>query len=175
MTSTLMGQTRREGYDLDARYAVVKDRRSEVALFGNYSAVDAFRLDASRDFVPNVPVYPANLGIDLNLAMGGGERILGQAFVGFIGKKYLSEDGQLTTSPYQRVSAKVGYAWPSGWSAFTQATWYPGNRDSEFAFDFANPSLLALATSLLRRFRNSPCLPGSRTGFPPRSWRWKRA
>ncbi len=140
-TSTLIGQTRRDGYDLDARYAIVKDRSSEVALFGNYSAVNAFRLDAARDPVWNVPVYTANLGVDFNLAMGCGERILGQAYVGFIGKKYLSDvsDGQLTSSPYQRLSAKVGYAWPSGWSAFTQATWYPGNRDSEFEINFSDP------------------------------------
>ena len=135
---TLLGRTRREGYDLDARYAVLKERGSEVALFGNYSAVNAYRLDGSHNFVPAVPVYTANLGADFSLAMGGGERLLGQAFIGFTGKKYLTEDGQLTTSPYQRVSAKVAYAWPSGWSAFTQATWYPGNRYSEFAINFAD-------------------------------------
>ena len=147
MATTLLGRTRREGYDLDARYTVLKERGSEVALFGNYSAVDAYRLDASHNFVPAVPVYTANLGVDFSLAMGGGERLLGQAFVGFIGKKYLTEDGQLTTSPYQRVSAKVAYAWPSGWSAFTQATWYPGDRYSEFAIDFADP-VHALATDI---------------------------
>ncbi len=129
----------RQGYDLDARYSVLKERDSEVALFANYSAVDAFRLDASHNFVPNVPVYTANLGVDFNRAMGGGERLLGQAYINFIGKKNLTEDGQLTTSPYERLSAKVAYTWPSGWSAFTQATWYPGNRYSEFAIDFADP------------------------------------
>ncbi len=136
---TLLGKTRREGYDLDARYAILKERGSEVALFGNYSAVDAYRLDATHGYVPNVPVYTANLGVDFNLDMGGSERLLGQAYIGFIGKKYLTEDGQLTTSPFERLSAKVAYAWPSGWSAFTQAAWYPGNRYSEFAIDFADP------------------------------------
>jgi outer membrane receptor protein involved in Fe transport len=135
---TLLGKTRREGYDLEGRYAVFKERGSEVALFSNYSAVNAYRLDGSHNFVPAVPVYTANLGADFSLAMGGGERLLGQAVAGFTGKKYLTEDGQLTTSPYQRVSAKVAYAWPSGWSAFTQATWYPGNRYSEFAINFAD-------------------------------------
>jgi len=136
---TLLGRTRREGYDLDARYAVLKERESEVALFANYAAVDAYRLDGSHNFVPNVPVHTANLGVDFNLAMGGGERLLGQAVIGFIGKKYLTEDGQLTTSPFERLSAKVAYAWPSGWSAFTQAAWYPGDRYSEFAINFADP------------------------------------
>ena len=117
---TLLGRTRREGYDLDARYAVLKQRGSEVALFANYAAVDAYRLDVSHNFVPNVPVYTANLGVDFNLAMGGGERLFGQAYIGFTGKKYLTEDGQLTTSPFERLSAKVAYAWPSGWSASTK-------------------------------------------------------
>ena len=173
-TSTLIGQTRRDGYDLDARYAIVKDRSSEVALFGNYSAVNAFRLDAARDPVWNVPVYTANLGVDFNLAMGCGERILGQAYVGFIGKKYLSDvsDGQLTSSPYQRLSAKVGYAWPSGWSAFTQATWYPGNRDSEFEINFSDPGLRR--RSARRRCRSSQCWLGSLTGRPHRGWQWTR-
>jgi len=136
---TLLGATRREGYDLDARYSVFKDRGSEIALFGNYGAVDAFRLDEPRTYVPNVPDYTANLGVDFNVAAGGsGERLLGQAYVSFIGRKCLTEDCELTTSSFQRVSAKVAYAWTSGWSAFTQATWYPDNRYSEAAFDFGN-------------------------------------
>ena len=72
-TATCSGRTRREGYDLDARYAVLKERGSEVALLGNYSAVNAYRLDGSHDFVQAVPVYTANLGADSSLAMGGGE------------------------------------------------------------------------------------------------------
>ena len=152
-TSTLIGKTRRQGYDLDARYAVFKERGSEVALFGNYSAVDAFRLDGSHDFVPNVPVYTSNLGVDFNADMGGGERLLGQAYVSFIGKKYLTEDGLLTTSPYERLSAKVAYAWPSGWSAFTQATWYPGDRNSEFAFNLTGDPVHASSADIYVR----PC------------------
>jgi hypothetical protein len=136
---TLLGATRREGYDLDARYSVLKDRGSEIALFANYSAVDAFRLDKQHTYVPNVPDYTANLGVDFNVAVGGrGERLLGQAYMSLIGRKCLTEDCELTTSTFQRASAKVAYAWASGWSTFTEATWYPDNRYSETAFDFGN-------------------------------------
>ena len=135
---TLIGRTRREGYDLDARYAVFRDRQSEVALFGNYSAVDAYRLDSGNHFVPGVPEYTANLGADFSVATGGGERIFGEAYINFVGKKRLTEDGLISTSAYEKVSAKLAYAWPTGWSAFTQASWYPGDRYSEAAFNFGD-------------------------------------
>ena len=136
---TLIGQTRREGYELDGRYEVWRDGSSVVAAFANYSAVDAYRLQAAGGFVPNVPIYTSNVGVTFNIAKGGGEMLFGEAYINFIGKKFLTEDGSLTTSPYQRVAAKIAYAWPSGWSAFTQATWYPGNLYSESAFNFGDP------------------------------------
>jgi outer membrane receptor protein involved in Fe transport len=142
-SSTLIGRTRRQGYELDARYAIFRERNSEIALFGNYAAVDAYRLDSANAVVPNVPDHTANLGIDFTIAMGGGERLFGQAYVTFIGKKFMTEDGLVTSSPYERVSAKIAYAWPSGWSAFTQATWYPGDRYSEAIFNFADDPLHA--------------------------------
>ena len=136
---TLIGQTRREGYELEGRYEVWRDGSSVVAAFANYSAVDAYRLQAAGGFVPNVPVYTGNLGATFNIARGAGEMLFGEAYINFIGKKFLTEDGGLTTSPYQRVAAKIAYAWPSGWSAFSQATWYPGNLYSESAFNFGDP------------------------------------
>lgn len=141
---TLLGATRREGYDLDARYAVLKDHWSEIAFFGNYSAIEAFRLDNPRTYVPNVPDYTANLGVDFNVLAGGaGERLLGQAYISFIGRKCLAEDCEVTTSAYERVSTKIAYAWPSGWSVFTQATWYPGNLYSEAAFNITGDAVHA--------------------------------
>jgi hypothetical protein len=56
--------------------------------------------------------------------------------VTFVGRKHLSEDGLLTTSPYQRVTGRLTYSWPSNWSAFGQFTWYPGDRTSEMAMNF---------------------------------------
>ena len=43
-------------------------------------------------------------------------------------------------SPFSRVSGKLAYSWPEGWTAFTQATWYPGDRLSEIAINFGNPT-----------------------------------
>ena len=136
---TLLGQTRREGYELYGRYEVWREAASFVALFANYSAVDAYRLQAAGGFVPNVPIYTGNLGVTYNVLRGGGEVLFGEAYINFIGKKFLTEDGGLTTSPYQRVAAKIAYAWPSGWTAFAQGTWYPGNLYSEAAFNFGDP------------------------------------
>jgi hypothetical protein len=50
-----------------------------------------------------------------------------------------SEDGAITTSPFSRVTGKLAYSWPEGWTAFTQATWYPGDRYSEIAVNFGDP------------------------------------
>ena len=36
------------------------------------------------------------------------------------------------------MTGKLAYSWPEGWTAFTQATWYPGDRLSEVAFNFGD-------------------------------------
>jgi len=59
--------------------------------------------------------------------------------VTFVGMKNLTQDGLITTSPYSRVTGKLAFSWPEGWTAFTQATWYPGNRLSEIAINFGDP------------------------------------
>ena len=41
--------------------------------------------------------------------------------------------------PEGRVTGKLAYSWPDGWTAFTQATWYPGDRLSEIAINFGDP------------------------------------
>jgi hypothetical protein len=86
-----------------------------------------------------VPTYTANVGVDFDMATINAQRLSGSAYVTFVGKKYMTQDGLLTTSPYQRVTAKLAYAWPDGWTAFSQATWYPGDRLSEAVFNFGDP------------------------------------
>ena len=138
-SETIAGHARRDGYDLDGRFYVIKDKSSSVALFANYGAVRAVLLDqAPAYYVPNVPQYVANVGVDFNAATHNGQRILGSTYVSFIGKKNLTEDGLITTSPYERVTGHLAYQWPDGWTVFTEATWYPGNTDSEVAFNFGN-------------------------------------
>ncbi|RZS50782.1 outer membrane receptor protein involved in Fe transport [Variibacter gotjawalensis] len=133
-----LGRSKREGFDLEARYAILKSTDGQLSLFANFTQTRA-RLEngvPSSLYVPNVPTSVLNVGVDADMATRNGQRVFGSAYVTYVGKKYLTEDGLLTTSAYARVSAKVGYAWPSGWSAFTQATWYPGDRLSEIAINF---------------------------------------
>jgi hypothetical protein len=56
-----------------------------------------------------------------------------------VGRKALTQDGLLTTRPYQRVTAKLAYGFAEGWTAFGQATWYPSDRVGEIAINFGDP------------------------------------
>jgi hypothetical protein len=119
---------------------VLKDPANEVSAFANFGGVRARLLDSTvATFVPNVPDYVANVGVDFNVATRNAERLSGTAYITFVGKKRLTEDGAITTSPFSRVSGKLAYSWPQGWSVFTQATWYPGNRYSELAINLGDP------------------------------------
>ncbi len=148
---TLLGRARREGFDLDARFDAMKNTDATVTVFANYGQIRATLLDSAPSFyVPNVPDYIANVGVSFDIATWNAERLSGTAFVTFVGRKYLTQDGQLATSPYSRFTGRVVYTWPDGWSAFTQATWYPGDRTSEIAINFgdvANASSADIYTS----------------------------
>ncbi|UQD75571.1 TonB-dependent receptor [Bradyrhizobium japonicum] len=137
---TFLGKAQRSGYDVDARWFVIQDPVNNVSLFANYTGVSARLVDAAPSyFVPNVPNYVANVGVDFNVATVNAQVLSGSAYVTFVGKKNLTQDGLITTSPYSRVTGKLAYSWPEGWTAFTQATWYPGDRLSEVAINFGNP------------------------------------
>ncbi|MDB5630993.1 MAG: TonB-dependent receptor [Tardiphaga sp.] len=138
---TFLGKAQRDGFDLDGRFDAVKDGVNAISLFANYGGVRARLLDAAPSFfVPNVPSYVANVGLDFNLATRNAERLSGSAYVTFVGKKNLTQDGLITTRPYSRVTGKLAYTWPEGWTAFSQATWYPGDRLSEIAINFGDPT-----------------------------------
>ncbi|MCW2216990.1 outer membrane receptor protein involved in Fe transport [Bradyrhizobium japonicum] len=137
---TFLGKAQRSGYDVDARWFVIQDPVNNVSLFANYTGVSARLVDAAPSyFVPNVPNYVANVGVDFNVATVNAQVLSGSAYVTFVGKKNLTQDGLITTSPYSRVTGKLAYSWPEGWTAFTQATWYPGDRLGEVAINFGNP------------------------------------
>ncbi|MDC7784465.1 TonB-dependent receptor [Rhodoplanes sp. TEM] len=136
---TYLGAARRDGFDIDTRFALVREPGRNIALFANYGGVRAVLLDAAPSYyVPNVPSYVANLGIDFDVATRGTERLYGSAYVTFVGKKNLTQDGLLSTEPYSRVTGRLAYAWAEGWTAFTQATWYPGDTTSEIALNFGD-------------------------------------
>lgn len=137
---TFLGKAQRNGYDVDARWFLIKDPANTVSLFANYGGVSARLVDAAPSyFVPNVPNYVANVGLDVNVATVSAQVLSGSAYVTFVGRKNLTQDGLITTSPYSRVTGKLAYSWPEGWTAFTQATWYPGDRLSEIAINFGDP------------------------------------
>jgi outer membrane receptor protein involved in Fe transport len=147
--STLLGRARRDGFDLDARFYIRRDASGMIALFANYGGVRARLLDSAPSFfVPNVPEYVANVGVEFDVPTWNAQRVSGQAFVTFVGKKNLSQDGLLTTSAFSRLTGRVAYSWPDGWTAFTQATWYPGDRLSEFAINFGD--VTNAASSVIR-------------------------
>ncbi|MPZ41626.1 MAG: TonB-dependent receptor [Rhizobiales bacterium] len=132
-----LGRSRREGYDLETRYWILRDRQNDWNVFANFTEMRAELLDRGPSkYVPNVPQWLLNIGTEFSAATKDGERLSGMAFVSFIGKKYMSEDGLIATPSYQRVNAKVAYSWPTGWSAYGQAVWYPSDKTSEIAIDF---------------------------------------
>ena len=93
-------------------------------------------------YVPNVPAYIVKIGSDVDVPLGGEDsphRAGGQLYVEFIGKKILTEDGLITTTPYQRLSGRLFYGHQSGWTGFVDMIWYPSNRLSETALNFGNP------------------------------------
>jgi hypothetical protein len=116
-------------------------------VFANYGGVQALLQDAvPSPYVPNVPSHVANVGVDFNVPTWRAQRLSGDAYISFIGPKHLTRDGLLSTSPFTRFAPRLAYSWPDGWTAFTPATWYPGNRLSEFAIS------AMLSTPRLRRF-----------------------
>lgn len=149
LPETLLGAATRNGYDVEARYFLFKNTANDVSLFANYGEVVARLLDSAPSYyVPNVPLYTANIGIDYSVAMHNAERLSGSAFVSFIGHQNMTQDGALTASAYQRVTGRLNYAWPNGWSAFTEATWYPGSLLSEFAFNLTGPVVGASSSDI---------------------------
>lgn len=132
-----LGRSRRDGMELASKLSALQTEDARVSVFANYGLVDARLLSGSLSrYVPNVPESTATLGAEFALATGGGETLTGTGYVSLIGRKFLAEDASIRTRPYQRVTAKLSYVWPTGLRLFGQATWYPGDRLAEAAFDF---------------------------------------
>jgi outer membrane receptor protein involved in Fe transport len=149
LPETFLGAAVREGYDLDARYYLLKDPANKVSLFANYGQVVAKLLNSAPSFyVPNVPLYTSNVGVDYSVAMHNAERLSGSAFMSFTGHQNLTQDGGQTASAYQRVTGHVNYSWPNGWDVFSTAIWYPGSILSEFAFQLTGPVVGASSSDI---------------------------
>ncbi len=149
LPETFLGAAVREGYDLDARYYVMSNAQNNVSIFANYGQVVARLLNSAPSYyVPNVPLYTSNIGIDYSVATRNGERLSGSAFVSFVGHQNMTQDGALTASAYQRVTGRLNYSWPNGWTIFTEAIWYPGSILSEFAFNLTGPVVGASSSDI---------------------------
>ena len=161
-----LGKSRREGMDFEAKVHAFRSEERRVSLFANYGFVDA-RLLASPPsrYVPNVPDSVANVGAEFDVATLPGQRLSGTAYVSFIGRKPLAEDASIRTRPFRRVTARLAYAWENGLSAFGQATWYPGNRLSEAAFNFGPNVGASSADVFVSPMPKLTMLAGLRYGF----------
>jgi outer membrane receptor protein involved in Fe transport len=66
-----LGRSRRQGIELEGRYALVKDPENDVSLFANYVNTSArLRNGGPSLYVPNVPQDLLNLGVEFNVATG---------------------------------------------------------------------------------------------------------
>lgn len=138
-----LGKSRRDGFEVETKYVVFRDGLDRVAVFANYAGVTARLLNgAPAVYVPNVPAYLATIGAEFDLGAPvtpfGPGRLTGSAYVSFVGAKPLTEDGLLRSSPYPRISGRLAYVHASGWTAYGQATVYPGDRTSESIFNFGS-------------------------------------
>ena len=138
-----LGKSRRDGFEVEARFLAYREGFDRVALFANYSEASARLLNGAPSiYVPNVPAYLATVGAEFDLgapaALLAPGRLTGAAYLSYIGAKPLTEDGLIRSSPYPRVSGRIAYVHASGWTTYGQATWYPGDRTSESIFNFGS-------------------------------------
>jgi len=137
-----LGRSRREGYDLEGRYYLHRERQRELSVFVNYTQIRALLLNQTPAvFVPNVPASLVKVGTDFSLPIGGVDsvhRLSGLIYTEFIGKKHLTQDGAITTNPYERISGRVAYTYREQWTGFLDIVWYPSDRLSETAINFGN-------------------------------------
>lgn len=146
-----LGRSRREGYDLEGRVALRQDPQGQAGIFVNFTQMRAVLLNEAGQFVPNVPAYILNIGSDFTVPIGGLEtphRVFGLVYGSYYGKKHLTEDGIITSSPYPRISGRLGYGHQrSGWSAYADVVWYPADRLSETAVNLG-PSIGSTASQI---------------------------
>ena len=129
---------------METRYYVLQDERGLVSVFANYTQLRARLLGRGESlFVPNVPQSIFNVGTDFDAPLWGPNsphRLSGMLYLQLIGQKHLSKDSSLTTNPYERLAGRLAYSHNSGWTTFLDVIWYPGDRNSETAFNFGPPT-----------------------------------
>lgn len=134
-----LGESRRIGADLQARYQAYDDGQMGIALLSSASYVDAELLGGAGGSVPNVNEYQVGGGVEMQYRPGGGDSVIGlRTDYTFVGPSDLSTDGTVSTGTYSRITGKLFFrndSW-NGLEAYVSAIGYPGSRLDESAFDF---------------------------------------
>ncbi len=139
-----LGPSERNGFDVEARVRIWKDRGRMVSIFGNFSALDGELVNRpTGTSIPDVADFFGTYGFDLVLplptatsphviTLSGAQR--------WEGPKPLNTTRSLSTRTYSRVDVRLAYTntnW-RGFSTFLNMIIYPDRRYEETAFTFGN-------------------------------------
>jgi outer membrane protein OmpA-like peptidoglycan-associated protein len=135
-----LGRSVRVGEDFDAKYRVYQDRGTEVQLTASYSQVRARLSHNDAGYVTTVPDWQAAYGIDVTTPVkvlgDPDERVVVNLAHQFFGEYKLTTDGTQSSSPYDRIQAKVTYENPTlhDLSVYLAAIAFPHNTLSEITY-----------------------------------------
>ena len=139
-----LGPSVRDGFDVEAKVRVWKDRARSVSLFANFSALNGELVNRpSGTSIPDVADYFGTYGFDLVLPLPANNSphvFTLSAMQRWEGPKPLTTTRNLTTRRYSRVDVRLSYTntnW-HGFSAFVNMIIYPDRRYEETAFTFGN-------------------------------------
>ena len=140
-----LGPSRRDGFDLELRARVYRERERTAALFINYSKVDGELVNRTTGTsIPDVAKFFVKYGVDVALPLGGIDPTRALTFSAsqiWEGPRPLNTTNTLQTKTFSRIDAKLTYSdrrW-NGFSAFLGVIAYPDRVLEETAFTFGTP------------------------------------
>lgn len=139
-----LGPSERNGFDVEAKVRVWKDRGRSLSLFANFSALDGELVNRpTGTSIPDVADFFGTYGFDFvtPLPANNSPHIFTvSAMQRWEGPKPLTTTRNLSTKTYSRVDVRLSYTntnW-HGFSAFLNMIIYPDRRYEETAFTFGN-------------------------------------
>lgn len=146
---TYLGPSRRDGFDLEARWRAWRQGARTLALFANYSKLDGELVNrASGTSIPDVADYFFKYGVDWTFPLGRDARVVRVAASQvWEGPKPLNTTNTLRTRKFSRIDFKATYTdrdW-KGFNAFLTAIVYPDRRLEETAFTFGTPATVGVS------------------------------
>jgi hypothetical protein len=144
-----LGPSKRDGFDVEARWRVWRQGARTLAFFANYSELDGELVGrATGSSIPDVADYFLKYGVDWTFPLGGDSRIARVAASQvWEGPKPLNTAGTLSTKRFSRIDFKATYTdrdW-KGFNAFLTAVVYPDRRFEETAFTFGTPATVGVS------------------------------